>query len=64
MREIYHCQYAILGYHSEEMSRVNMLHEPKLHVCGRSRTNRQYFVSVYRVYSVSIDNILLWVCEL
>jgi hypothetical protein len=36
------------------------LYESEL--CSRSRTSEQTFVSVYRVYSVSIDNILMSVC--
>jgi hypothetical protein len=46
-RKIYLCHYVNSGYHSNELSAGNMLHEPN--VC---RT----FISVYRVYAVSIDN--------
>jgi hypothetical protein len=36
------------------MGSVNTLHERKL--CS--------FVSVYRVYSVNTDDILMWICEM
>jgi hypothetical protein len=41
------------GYHRNELSSVNMLRERKL--CSRSVSSEQSFVSVYRVYSLSID---------
>jgi hypothetical protein len=48
-----------LGYRRNKLSIVNTLHKREL--CNRSRTNEFFFVSVYRVYSVSIDN--MWMCE-
>jgi hypothetical protein len=48
-----------LGYHSNESSSVNKLHERKL-INSRPRTKDQSFVSVFRVYSVSIYNISMW----
>jgi hypothetical protein len=51
----------ISSYHSNELLSINTLDERNL--CSRSQTIEQHFVSVYRVYSVSIDNILMWVCE-
>jgi hypothetical protein len=32
-------------------------------LCSRSRTSEQSFVSVCHVYSVSIDDNLMWICE-
>jgi hypothetical protein len=61
VREIHPCPYEISGYHSNELSSVNIFLEHKLYT--RSRTSKNYFVSVYRVYSVSIVNILMWICE-
>jgi hypothetical protein len=46
--EIYHYQYAISGYGSNEVSNIYTLHESKLG--SRSRTREQFFVSAYRVY--------------
>jgi hypothetical protein len=43
------------------LSGGNTLHERKLY--SRSQTSEQYFVSAYHVYSVNIDGILLWMCE-
>jgi hypothetical protein len=59
-REIYYCEYEILDYHSNVLSSVNMLQERKL--CSR-RCTSEMFLFVYRVYNVSIDNILIWICE-
>jgi hypothetical protein len=59
-REIYHCHYPVSDYHSNELSNVKTLHERKL--CSRSRTSEHFFVSVYHVYSVSIDSLLMWIC--
>jgi hypothetical protein len=47
------------GCHSNALPNVNKLHERKL--CSRSRTSVAYFVSVYRVISVSIDNVVMLV---
>jgi hypothetical protein len=44
-----------------ELSNVNTLRDCKL--CSRSRTSKHSFVSVYRVYSVSTDTILMWIFE-
>jgi hypothetical protein len=60
MREIYH-HYETSYYHSNELSSVYMFHECKL--CSWSRTSEQSFASVYSAYSVSIYNILIWICE-
>jgi hypothetical protein len=38
-----------------------MLHAFKLR--SRSRTNVQSFISVYRAYSVSTDNVVVWIYE-
>jgi hypothetical protein len=51
--------YKISGYRSNELLSVNMLHQQKLH--SRSLTREQSFVSVYRVYYVNTDNILMWI---
>jgi hypothetical protein len=48
--------YAISGHHSNELSRLTTWHERN--TCSKSRRSEQSFVSMYRVYSVSIDNIL------
>jgi hypothetical protein len=56
--QIYHYHYTITGYHSNKLLRVNTLHKHKS--CSMSQTSEQSFVSVYCVYSVSIDNILMW----
>jgi hypothetical protein len=40
---------------------VNKLRKSKL--CSGSQTSDQDFGSVYRVYYVSTDNILMWICE-
>jgi hypothetical protein len=45
------------GLPSKELSSVNMVHESKLY--NRLRMRLQTFVSIYRVYSVSTDNILM-----
>jgi NADH:ubiquinone oxidoreductase subunit C len=52
---------AILSYLSNKFSSINMFHECKLYM--RSQMSDRSFVSVYHVYSVSTDNILMWVCE-
>jgi hypothetical protein len=52
--EICHCHWEILGWHSNELSGVNMLCECK------SQMSKQSLVLVYRVYSVST---LMWICE-
>jgi hypothetical protein len=45
-----HFHYAILGYHNNKLSDVNMLHEWKL--CSRSRTRVQpYFCVSYLLYA-------------
>jgi hypothetical protein len=46
---IYHCRYAILFCHSNEMLNVNLRY---------TEHKKEYPFVVYRVYSVSIDNIL------
>jgi hypothetical protein len=51
----------ILGYRSNKLSNVNILHEWKL--CSRSRMSEQSFVLVYRAYYVSTGNTLMWICE-
>jgi hypothetical protein len=57
-REICHCHYAISGCHSNEFSNVNKFHERKL--SGKSRKGEQsFFFSIFRVPSVSIDDILM-----
>jgi hypothetical protein len=53
--------YTIPGYGRNELSVVNTLHEIKL--WSSSRTREHCFVSVCRVYSVNIDNILMWIYE-
>jgi hypothetical protein len=45
------------GKRSKKLTNVNTLYERKL--CSRSRTSAQFPVSVYRVYSVSNDNICM-----
>jgi hypothetical protein len=59
--EIYHYHYVISGYHGYELSGFNMVDERKL--CCRSRMNELSFVTVRRVYSVSTDTIMMWICE-
>jgi hypothetical protein len=39
-----------------------MLYERKL--CNRLRTSEKSSVSVYRVHLVSINNVLMWICDL
>jgi hypothetical protein len=56
-----HCQNTISGYHSNENLSVKIIHEHKF--CSRSQRSEKYFASVYHVYSVSTDNILMWICE-
>jgi hypothetical protein len=53
---IYRCHYVISGYYSNELFRKRQL-------CSRSRT-KNGIVSVYRVYSVSTDAVLMWIYEL
>lgn len=53
-------KFEISGYHSSELFRINMLCQRKL--CSRSQTKEQSFVSVYRVYFVSIGAILMRMC--
>jgi hypothetical protein len=53
--------YVISGYHRNELSIVNTLHERKL--CSRSRSSEQFFISLRCVYSVSTDHIFMWMCE-
>jgi hypothetical protein len=52
---IYRLHYTISRFHSNKLSNVNMLHECKS--CSRSRTSEMSFVSVYRDWSQSMDNI-------
>lgn len=52
---------AISGYHGNEFSSVNTLHERNL--CSTSRTTEESSVLVYRVYSESIDNIYMVIRE-
>jgi hypothetical protein len=52
--------YPISGCHNNEFSSVNTLHERK----QLGHEGQAAFVSVCRVYSrMSIDNILMWLCE-
>jgi hypothetical protein len=55
-RNSYNHNYASAGYHSNELSGVNIFHERK--ICSRSRTSEQPFVLMCRDYSVSIYNIV------
>jgi hypothetical protein len=72
--QIYHYRNAVSGYHSNALSNVNMLHEHKLcsglRMCEQSfdsivihtvqqDATIQHSVSMYCVYSVSTDNILM-----
>jgi hypothetical protein len=41
--------------------RINALHGPQL--CSRWQMSKLSFVSVYHVYSVSTENIFMWICE-
>jgi hypothetical protein len=52
---------AVSGFHGNELSSFNALHELKLR--SRSRTKDQSYVSVYRICSLNIDNISIWICE-
>jgi hypothetical protein len=45
--EIYHCHYAITGYHGDKLWSVNTLHIRKL--CSRPRNNEQSFASIKEV---------------
>jgi hypothetical protein len=57
-----HRQHCVTScYHSSELLGVNTMHEHKF--CSWSRMTEQTFVSVYHVHSVSIDNILVRICE-
>jgi hypothetical protein len=47
----------ISGCHGNDWTSGNMSHESEF--CNRSRTREQSFVSVFRVYSLSINNILM-----
>jgi hypothetical protein len=49
--------YAISGHHSNEVTNDKTLYECKLYIL--LRINYQYFVSVYRVYSVNINKIFM-----
>jgi hypothetical protein len=51
----------ISGSRSEGMPSANNFQGHEL--CGELRTRRQCFVSVYRVYSVITDNILMMIPE-
>jgi hypothetical protein len=51
----------ISDYYSNDISTVNTLHEFKLY--STSGMRKQSSVSVYRVYYVNFDNILIWICE-
>jgi hypothetical protein len=53
--------YPISAYHKNEFSSVSTLHGFKL--CSKSRTSDQYFVSLYRAYSASTSNILMFMYE-
>jgi hypothetical protein len=57
-----HCHYVIPSYHSNEMLSVNTQHEHNLR--SILQTTQKSFVPVYRVYSVRIYNILMWIREL
>jgi hypothetical protein len=58
-REIYHCHYGISSCHSN----CRMLKRCVSMLCNRLRTSNQSVVSVCLFYSVVIDNILMWKCE-
>jgi hypothetical protein len=57
-RKVFGRPYVISGHYCNELSRVNTLHERQL--CSKSRTSEESFVSVYRICSGSINNILAW----
>jgi hypothetical protein len=46
--------YAICGYNSNELLGVNTLHERKLRTRSMSRTIEQSFISMFRVYPISL----------
>jgi hypothetical protein len=50
----------IFGYYSNELLSVNTLHEHKLR--NKSQMSEQPSLSIYRVYSMSADNILMCCC--
>jgi hypothetical protein len=58
--EIYR-HYTVLSNYCNKLSSVNLFNECKL--CGRSQTSVHSFVLVCLVYSVSIDNMLMWIYE-
>jgi hypothetical protein len=53
-------KYTISVYHINESTSVNAQDKRRL---LRSRTSEQYFVSVSRVYFVSINDILMWMYD-
>jgi hypothetical protein len=54
--ENYYCHYETSGCHSNDLSSVNSLYERKLFKIGTSEKN---FVLVYRICSLSTDDILM-----
>jgi hypothetical protein len=56
-RENCRCHYEVSGFHGNELSSVNKMHKLKLR--NRSQMSDQSYVSVYRIYSVNIDNSLM-----
>jgi hypothetical protein len=60
---LYHFRYPISGDHSNQLLLVNNNYTHISYVHSRSGMNEQSVVSVYRVYSVGIDNILRYICE-
>jgi hypothetical protein len=53
-------KYAISSWHNNQLSSVNMLHEHQLYKVTKKRAT---ILSVYRVYSMSTDNIFILIRE-
>jgi hypothetical protein len=60
MREIYYCHYEILDYRSKGY-RVLTCCINVTYIIGHKRDKS--LASLYRAYSVSIDHILMLICE-
>jgi hypothetical protein len=54
--------YEISGYDSNELLSINMLHGQEL--CGRAQMSEHTPISENHVYSVNIDNSLIWICKM
>jgi hypothetical protein len=53
---MYYCHCATSGNYRNELTRIHVSY-----VVGEEHASGLF--SVYRVYSVTVDNVLMWICE-